>query len=250
MEKIQTLLRYPGGKSRAVKLLKSYIPEDVKEICSPFFGGGSLEIALANEGVTVHGYDVFKPLVEFWEMVINNPDELANEISKYYPLEKEKFYELQKNQDTLQTIQERAAVFYVLNRASFSGSTLSGGMSPNHPRFTLSSIKRIKDFNVNNLTVEHLDFKESIKKHKGHFLYCDPPYFIKSNLYGKKGSTHKEFDHEGLAEILKSRKGWILSYNNCDYIKELYKGYTFVFPEWAYGMSKDKESKEILILNY
>jgi len=247
---MQTLLRYPGGKSRAVKVLKPYIPGDVKEICSPFFGGGSLEIALANDGVKVYGYDVFKPLVEFWQTVIENPEQLTKEVKSYYPLSKEAFYELQKEQDVLPTKLQRASAFYVLNRCSFSGSTLSGGMSPNHPRFTTGSIEKINKFKAKNLSVECLDFKESINKHENTFLYLDPPYYIKSNLYGKKGNTHKDFDHEGLAETLKSRKGWILSYNNCEYIREIYKGYSFVFPEWAYGMSKDKESKEILILNY
>lgn len=198
----------------------------------------------------MHGYDVFKPLVEFWQMVIESPNELADEVNKNYPLSKERFYELQKAQETLSTKLERATAFYILNRCSFSGSTLSGGMSPDHPRFTPSSIKRIRDFHSKNLSVNHLDFKESIAENKSTFLYCDPPYFIKSNLYGNKGDAHKNFDHEGLSELLKKRKGWILSYNNCDYIKELYKGYSFVFPEWSYGMSKDKESKEVLILNY
>ena len=34
-------LRYAGGKSKAIKILKQYIPPNTKEICSPFFGGGS-----------------------------------------------------------------------------------------------------------------------------------------------------------------------------------------------------------------
>ena len=28
------------------------------------------------------------------------------------------------------------------------------------------------------------------------FVYLDPPYEIKSNLYGKKGNMHKGFDHD------------------------------------------------------
>lgn len=247
---MRTLLRYPGGKSRAVKILKEHIPEDIKEICSPFFGGGSLEIALANEGVKVYGYDIFKPLVEFWQVAIESPNELANEVEKYYPLSKERFYELQKSQNKFPTKLQRAAVFYVLNRSSFSGSTLSGGMSPNHPRFNQNSIKRLREFKAKNLSVECLDFKESISTHENVFLCCDPPYVIKNNLYGNKGSAHKNFDHEGLANVLTQRTGWILSYNDCEYIRELYKDYKFIYPQWSYGMSKNKKSNEVLIINY
>ena len=28
------------------------------------------------------------------------------------------------------------------------------------------------------------------------FVYLDPPYDIKSNLYGKKGNMHRGFDHD------------------------------------------------------
>ena len=250
MNTIHTLLRYPGGKSRAVKILKPYIPKDIREICSPFFGGGSLEISLANDGVNVFGYDIFKSLIEFWQTVIEEPKKLSKEVREYHPISKNYFYGLQKKQDTMPTKLQRAAAFYVLNRSSFSGATLSGGMSLGHPRFTLNGIEKINKFNAKNLQVDCLDFEESLKKHKETFLYCDPPYFIKNNLYGKKGDAHKNFNHEGLARILNSRKGWVLSYNNCEYIKELYEGCEFAYPEWSYGMSKKKESKEILILNY
>ena len=43
---IYSLLRYPGGKTRAVKQIQQYIPKGIDKLCSPFFGGGSLEIAL------------------------------------------------------------------------------------------------------------------------------------------------------------------------------------------------------------
>lgn len=246
----KTLLRYPGGKSRAIKILNEYLPEGIDVICSPFFGGGSFELSLMEKGVKVFGYDIFTPLVEFWQMAIEQPTKLAEEVQKYHPLSKEKFYELQKEQFVLKTKLERAAVFYVINRASFSGSTLSGGMSPGHPRFNGNSITRLKEFQAHDMSVESLDFKYSIEKHKNDFLYLDPPYYIENHLYGKKGDAHKNFDHEGLAKILKKRRKWMLSYNNCDHIKELYKGYEFVYPSWSYGMSNDKESKEILILNY
>jgi len=244
-----SLLRYPGGKTRAVEIISQYFPKEITEICSPFIGGGSIELFFAAKGIKVYGYDVFKPLVEFWQCAIKEPLKLANKVQQYHPLKKERFYELQQAQTKFKTKLERAAVFYVLNRSSFSGSTLSGGMSPDHPRFTLSSIERLQNFYNPNLIVDRADFKESIIKHKNIFTYLDPPYLIESSLYGKKGNTHKDFDHAGLAKLLKKRGNWIMSYNDCKEIRELYKGYTFITPEWKYGMSTDKTSKEILIFS-
>jgi len=40
-----------------------------------------------------------------------------------------------------------------------------------------------------------------------------------------------------------------MSYNNCDEIRDLYKDFRILFPEWKYGMSSSKQSKEIIILS-
>jgi len=242
-------LRYAGGKSRGVMEISNFIPQETKLICSPFLGGGSVELACANNGIFVYGYDNFKPLVEFWQCLLNNRIKLAEIIKEYHPLSKSKFYELQKSQHKPHSKYERAAIFYVLNRSSFSGTTMSGGMSPNHPRFTISSIERIENFQIENLHVEQADFKKSIKKARNTLLYLDPPYLINQKLYGDKGNLHEGFDHDGLAEILHNRDNWILSYNDCDEIHDLYDGFTFYYPEWKYGMSSNKKSREVLIFS-
>lgn len=242
-------LRYPGGKTRGVDFITQFFPKNLDKLLSPFFGGGSIELSVAAKGTVVFGYDIFSPLVEFWQCLMIQPNELANEVEKYYPLPKDKFYELQHSQTKFKTKLERAAVYYVLNRSSFSGATLSGGMSPEHPRFTLTSIERLKNYSNPNIKVEKADFKTSLQKHPFTFTYLDPPYLIKSSLYGKKGNAHKDFDHEGLADILKKREHWILSYNDCNEIRSLYEGFHILTPNWKYGMSNDKFSKEILIFS-
>ena len=245
----KSLLRYPGGKTRATALISKYFPKDLTAMCSPFFGGGSIELYMAAKGVQVYGYDIFKPLVEFWQCVANNREQLADKAAAYFPLSKEAFYYLQKEQTGFETKIERAAVYYVLNRSSFSGATLSGGMSPGHPRFTLSAIQRLRVFYNPNFIVKKSDFKAAIAQHANTFLYLDPPYLISSTLYGKKGDAHKGFDHEALCEILKKRNYWILSYNDCEAIRTMYKDYIIISPLWKYGMSIDKTSKEVLIFS-
>jgi DNA adenine methylase len=246
---VRSPLRYPGGKTRAVEIISRSFPSRIKELVAPFFGGGSIELLFAARGVRVHGYDVFRPLVEFWQCLLLERDQLANEVEKYYPLSRERFYQLQEQQTKFPAKLERAAVYYVLNRCSFSGATLSGGMSPGHPRFTLSSIQRLREFNNPNIWVEKADFEESLARHQHMFAYLDPPYLIDSGLYGKKGDAHKDFDHVRLAKILKARRNWVLSYNDCEDIRELYRGFKIMTPNWKYGMSNDKTSKEVLIFS-
>ena len=239
-------LRYPGGKSRAAEYLVTQIPSGVK-VASPFFGGGSVELLLASNGVDVRGYDVFNPLVEFWQCLSTDPERLANEAAAHLPLSKVQFYALQQTQSTGNSKYTRAAKFFVLNRASFSGSTLSGGMSPKHPRFNKSAIDRVRSFDVEGFSVSRKAFHLSIPENADRFLYLDPPYIIKSMIYGVKGSTHRGFDHVLLSQLLHSRTDWLLSYNDCPEVRNLYKGYRIETPTWKYGMSKKKESSEVLI---
>lgn len=173
-------LRYPGGKARAVEIILSLIPSTTKKIMSPFMGGGSIEIAAASLGVKVYGFDIFDPLVDFWKELLTDAPRLASKVKEYFPLSKDKFYELQKSSynDRL----ENGAVFYVLNRSSFSGSTLSGGMSPGHPRFTESSIAYLENFRAPNLMVEKGDFHDTIPQFSDAYLYLDPPYLCESDI--------------------------------------------------------------------
>lgn len=241
-------LRYPGGKNRAVKSIYSVIPESETKLCSPFLGGASIELACTTR-MEVYGYDIFEPLVAFWQELVERPLELAKRVWSYHPLTRTKFYNLQKRYMHLTDKLERAAAFFVLNRSSFSGTTLSGGMSPDHPRFTPSAIHRVEMFQAYNFKVECEDFRNAIPKHEDAFLYLDPPYMNGQALYGVRGDTHRGFDHKALAELLYKRDRWIMSYNDCDEIRTLYKDYVILSVEWIYGMSKNKQSREVLILS-
>ena len=81
-------LRYPGGKTRAIKHLLPHIPAG--DICSPFLGGGSLELVLA-EDRAVYAYDAFYPLYNFWNCLLTDKDYLVAQVKKLHPLDKETF---------------------------------------------------------------------------------------------------------------------------------------------------------------
>jgi DNA adenine methylase len=197
----------------------------------------------------VYGSDVFSPLIDFWQELIDKRELLVEHVEHYYPLSRSKFYDLQKSYTYLESKIERAAAFYVLNRSSFSGTTLSGGMSPGHPRFTKSAIERLRSFQVSNFEVECADFRDAIAKHSDAFLYLDPPYVNGQALYGIKGDAHRGFNHQELADILHTRERWIMSYNDCSAIRGLYFNNPIISVEWVYGMSKNKHSNEVLILS-
>ena len=69
-----------------------------------------------------------------------------------------------------------------------------------------------------------------------------------NKLYGKNGDMHQNFDHTKLFKCISTRKNWIMTYNNCEFIRNLYKSFKIIDAKWSYGMNKSKKSSEIVII--
>lgn len=264
MENIKNVspLRYPGGKTRACKILDSVVNEhfnldDYTHIISPFFGGGSFEFFLQNKyHKHVIANDKFTPLYTFWQETKTNNKELCTKLRKVHKkgVSKEDFLKYRKKVMTLKNKLNKAKYYFIINRCSFSGATLSGGFSKeaSTKRFTESSINKTEKLNLENIDFYNEDCIDFIKRTKKYnaIMFLDPPYYLKkSNLYGKNGDMHENFDHKKLQKSLKKRKNWILTYNDCEYIRDLYKDYKIIETTWSYGMNKTKKSSEIIIIN-
>ena len=67
---------------------------------------------------------------------------------------------------------QQATFFFILNRTSFSGSTLSGGFSKEatKKRFTKSSIQRVKNLSLEEVEFFNMDFEPFIKQIKSPIL--------------------------------------------------------------------------------
>lgn len=247
-------LRYIGGKTRGRHIITRYIPEDVSEICSPFLGGGAIELALAERGVQIHGYDVFEPLVNCWQQVKRDATAVADAAREHFPLGREEFYCLQGSYWQITDPVAQAGAFFAINRASFSGLTFSGGYSGTDNRFTESSIRKLKTVTLPHIAIDVADYESSLARHPDAFVYADPPYLLppaKASLYGVRGDAHRNFSHDRLAEILRERPGrWLLSYNNHETVRSLYRGFPMVATTWAYGSSRNSGNSELLILSH
>ena len=83
---VDSPLRYAGGKSLAVGLIVERIPDAVERIVSPFLGGGSVEIAIANKlNIPVIGYDIFDILINYWRIQLSKPNALYNKLLQFKP---------------------------------------------------------------------------------------------------------------------------------------------------------------------
>ena len=300
MKHSRTPLRYAGGKSRAYGFISTYIPfwPKPKRIISPFIGGGSLEVRWANElDIEVIGYDVFDMLVNFWEVLLSQPTKLSEELSKITPDDKtykeikEVLMSLDKTQDMLKDWKtdsykryakisldkiERASLYYFNHNTSYGPGYLGWGSSVYLQADKWKQMcKNINNFKCGNLSVKQADYRDVIPNYKKDLLYLDPPYYLEQDKDNKmfKGIYpmrnipvhHDGFDHEALRDMLYNHEGsFVLSYNNCETIREYYKDFHQVFPKWSYsmgngetrigknrkemGINNQKDSHEILII--
>ncbi|MDO8436367.1 MAG: DNA adenine methylase [bacterium] len=247
-------IRYAGGKSLAVGHVIELLPENTKRVVSPFFGGGSIEIAMSKElGLEVIGYDIFDILCNYWKFQIEKPKLLYKKLKELKPNKKtfEKIRlilnDVWKKKIKLDPL--ALAVYYVYNFNLSYGPGFMGWSSDiylNDKKYK-RIIENIRDFDPKNLKVECADFQEVIKNHPNDFLYCDPPYYIGKDskmfrgIYPMRNIPvhHNGFHHEALRDLLKNHKGgFILSYNNCPTIKEYYKEFKQLFPTWQYTMGQ------------
>lgn len=298
---ISSPLRYPGGKSKAIGLILEQLP-NVKRIVSPFFGGGSFELCCSQQlGIEVIGYDIFGMLTNFWNVLIKNRDQFVNELLKFEINEEEftknrhillnywdkikpkdlvyrtkKVVQLTEDEKTMLDNDDiLQAVYYYYNMTLSYGPMFLGWPSSNEIKKDkfLRKIEKLKQLNLKNLSVSCSDFEQSIKNHPDDFLFLDPPYYLGGSSKMFKGMYpncnfaihHNNFDHKKLMNLLKShRGGFLLTYNNCEEIREMYKEYDQIFPEWQYtygqgetriGKNRSetstfiKESHEIFIIN-
>jgi DNA adenine methylase len=256
-------LRYPGGKTRACKKLEEILNEnfnirDFDNLVSPFFGGGSFEFHIQNTyKLNIIANDKFLPLFNFWKTCKSDKANLIlNLRQKIGNIDKDAFTDFRERIMSEDCVLDQSTMYFVINRCSFSGATLSGGFSfeSSQKRFTTSSINRIENLDLTYFDIYNHDFEDFITNNRDNprnLMFLDPPYYLEkgSKLYGNNGDMHESFDHQKLYESLSSTQNWLMTYNNCDYIRNLYKDYKIIETSWTYGMNKSKESSEIVIMS-
>ena len=273
MKSLKTPLRYPGGKSRACTKLDTYIPDlrEYKEYREPFLGGGSVAIHITKKypHLQVWVNDLYEPLVNFWKTLQDDGYALykrLQELKSRYPDEgsaKGLFLEAKElvNDDSVSPLY-RACAFYVINKCSFSGLTESSSFSrqASDSNFSMSGIEKLKGYSyiIRNWKITNWSYEGLLTDDKSTFIYHDPPYDIKDNLYGKKGDLHKRFDHDQFAlDCDRYVCPQLISYNSTQMVKDRFEGWlactydlTYTMRSTGDYMNEQKDRAELLLFNY
>ena len=145
----------------------------------------------------------------------------------------------------------RAAAYYTIGRRSFNGTWSSFVIRPTNLENFLGLMERASR-RLRDVVITNRDFEVSIRTldNTGTLHYCDPPYFETEKMYSPDFSIK---DHYRLHDTLRSCEGpQVISYNDCDFIRELYDDFYIMHFERQNNLSLKKDSvfEELLITSY
>ena len=273
MKSLKTPLRYPGGKSRAITKMSQYLPEMsmYNEYREPFLGGGSVALYMTKQfpHMKVWVNDLYEPLANFWQQLQHEGNEITTRLrtfkTAYSTPEKAKDLFLESKElvnDAGASLTTRAVSFYIVNKCSFSGLTESSSFSKqaSDSNFSLRGIEKLPEYSeiIQNWVITNLTYERMSCDEKDVFTYLDPPYEIKSSLYGKKGGMHKGFDHDAFAhECDMHTNHMMISYNSSQLIRDRFNewtpsefDHTYTMRSVGDYMKEQQERKELVLLNY
>lgn len=268
-----SFFRYPGGK----KKLKDQIFEKIDErfhkgmvYIEPFFGAGSIGLHVAKslkpKLFWINDFNI--GIYCIWKSLFSYQDELISRVKEYMP-KVEDFYSFKHDlkstftcPKTKEGIVDLALKKIAIHQMSFSGlGTMSGGPLGGakqtskykidcrwSPDYMIKKIKKYRlDFEGSTTHVSCFDFSECFNiGHCEAVMYLDPPYFEKGNdLYQDCFSIE---DHEKLRDCLKGVScQWVLSYDDCKEIREMYSWANIDVVEASYTIKGSRKKKELII---
>lgn len=263
-------LRYPGGKtkiySRVKKIIDANMDNRERIYIEPYAGGAGLALKLLYQGdvqrLILNDFDYH--IYCFWDLCLNDTDTLCNMIEKVNI----NISEWNKQKGIYDNIKEYShaeigfATFF-LNRCNVSGIIKGGpiggvgqkGTYKIDARFNKKElVKKIRKVAAHKNVIEFynmdaiafLDDVVTKIVSDNIFLNIDPPYVKKGPMLYKNSYT--ESDHKEIAEkiaMLKSK--WIVTYDECELIKELYKRFRMDKMQLNYSAGNTKKGQEYII---
>ena len=148
---------------------------------------------------------------------------------------------------------KRAAAFFKLIRYSYGSGCTSFGCQPFDVRKCFDAIWQASH-RLSETVIENKDFEALIRQYDrdNAFFYCDPPYYETEGHYEV---VFRKEDHMRLRDTLKACRGkWMVSYNDCDFIRELCDGYYITAVTRLNNLAQRYEGgcefPEVIITNY
>jgi DNA adenine methylase len=203
--------------------------------------------------------DINGELINLHRAIRNNPQTLSMYLNDLF-ISREIFDDIKKRKLKPKNNIEAAAFYFYQLTQSFGSKGDNFAMaakSGRKPKNIYRDFKKISD-RLKGVTIENMSFLKLIPLYdkEDAFFYIDPPYVATESYYKNTGGFGIE-KHEELADLLSNTKSkFLLSYNDCQLVRELYRGFnirTTKEIEYTLGKNihgKNKSVREVFITNY
>lgn len=224
---MKSVLKYIGMKDVE---LNNYGFSNNKIYCEPFSGSFNTGFNLYESGYKgklVYN-DSDDKVVNFWICLRDNSNKLYDYCNKLDSIIRNQVTELEK----IKTLEfwsnsknkfRRAASEYIFRKAiNVNGNKLNWNYRNDLDMLSFGIFSEY----LKNIEINKMDYKGIIDKYDSDetFLFLDPPYNVK-NAH-KYYRINDNFNHEQLRDVLVNTKSkWLLTYNDDEYIRELYKDF-------------------------
>ena len=250
IKRTKSPLTYPNDRPLAASLLTSTIPEGVTKVVTPFLGGGSLQISLAQKGYDTLAYTEYRLLYDFWKCVMQDPVRGYEMAKAFHPVEDNRtFMMLQKKVYQPHDEYLRSALFYVLNLCSEHGATTSGDMEPGTPRFTKLRLDSLANFEIRPFELEMGNYKKALETTD--YLVCEMPNYIPPMILGAVVVPERpQISHKKFRRMIEQSNcsGFSLVYRYCEEVMELYKDFDITLLNEGYRPTQTTaKAYEVLI---
>jgi DNA adenine methylase len=221
--KTKPILRWPGGKTRMLKLLLPMIPPHVC-YCEPFFGGGAVLFAKERAATEIVN-DINGNLVALYRNLQYHLPALLSEINWLFASRKNLHDFIE--QPGITELQ-RAARFLLVNRTSFGGNMHSFGVSKTRGggvgfnRDQAGRLLQDAHKRLNGVVVENIPYERCLKNYDSRdtFHFIDPPYLnAKTEAY--RGWDEKQM-RQFRREVDKLKGKWIVTVDDSPLNRELF----------------------------
>lgn len=250
---MRSFITWIGGKNFLKKEICSRIPEGCKRYIEVFGGAAWVLFNKSPHEMEVYN-DANGDLVNLFKCVKYHRPELQRELSCM--LNSRELFEDFKAQCYIKgmTDIQRAARFFMLIKSSYGADVRSFGCVKRDINVAIQYFERIEE-RLTKVVIEHKDFEDLIKVYDKPeaIFYLDPPYYGTERYYQAQFSQD---DHYRLLNRLQGIKGkFILSYNDCEFIRELYKDFNISSVDRNHNLKNRYEDaehnyRELLIQNY
>lgn len=249
---MDSFLSWIGGKKLLRKeIIKRFPSEPTSKYVEVFGGAGWVLFAKEKSSKQQEIFnDLNGDLINLYKCVKYHPEAVVKECN-FLLNSREQFYDFkeQLNIRGLTDIQ-RAARYLYLIKISFGADISSFGCTSRNIYYSIDKLNDVSD-RLKHVTIEQQAYDKLINHYdkESTLFYLDPPYYETEKYY--HGLFNKD-DHEKLFNILSNIKGkFVLSYNNCSYIKELYKDFYIEEVSRNHNLkSSGKKFEEVIIRNF